>query len=352
MELLKVIQIALDRKASDIFIVPGREVCMRIGGVVEPVDEQRLFPADTAQIIRSIYEAAEDRDINLVLQTGDDDFSFSIKQKGRFRCNAYKQRGSLAAVLRLVATGLPDPAALHIPSAVLKLAQYRTGIVLVTGSAGSGKSTTLACLIDKINTERQEHIITLEDPIEFLHSHKQSVVSQREVPSDSASYEKALRAALRQSPNVILLGEMRDHETISTALTAAETGQLIFSTLHTIGAAKTIDRILDSFQAAQQQQIRLQLSMTLRAVISQQLVPMVNGGLIPAFEVMVVNPAIQNLIRDGKVHQIDNVIFSSAQEGMQTMDSELLRLYKQGLISKENTLVHSINPELQAKRMV
>jgi len=345
------LQIALNKRAADVFILPGSPITMRIGGQVVPIGEQKLLPPDTEELVRSIYNHSGARDMGKLLDTGDDDFSFSVQNMGRFRCNAYKQRGTIASVIRLVAVGLPDPKSLSVPENVLKFAQFRKGIVLVTGAAGSGKSTTLACLIDKINNERQDHIITLEDPIEFLHPHKQSIVSQREVPSDTVSYEKALRAALRQSPNVILLGEMRDFETISTAISAAETGQLIFSTLHTVGAAQTVDRILDSFPAAQQQQIRIQLSMVLRAVVSQQLVPTTDGKLTPALEVMIVTPAIQNLIRDGKSHQIDNVIYSSAAEGMQTMDGDLLRLYKDNRITRENALSFSINPETMLKRM-
>ncbi len=351
MELVELLRMALQMEAADVFIVPGAAIGLRVGGMITPLNDQRVMPVIAEELIHSIYKQAGNRDIEGLYVTGDDDFSFSIPQMGRFRCNAFKQRGTLAAVLRLVAVGLPEPGLLQIPNQVLRLAQYRKGIVLVTGSAGSGKSTTLACLIDQINTQRQEHIITLEDPIEFLHPHKKSIVSQREVPSDSVSYGKALRAALRQSPNVILLGEMRDYETISTALTAAETGQLVFSTLHTIGAAQTVDRIIDSFPASQQMQIKMQLSMVLRAVVSQQLIPTVDGRLVPAFEVMVVNPAIQNMIRDGKVHQIDNVIYASAADGMQTMDADILRLYKEGKISRQNALLFSINPEMQAKRL-
>ena len=351
MELSELLKIALEKQAADIFIVPGTSIGMRIGGLVQSIEEKRTSPQESAELIKAIYAQANNRSMDILNACGDDDFSFSMQQMGRFRCNAFKQRGSLAAVLRLVAIGLPDPQKLSIPENVLRLADYRKGIVLVTGSAGSGKSTTLACLIDKINSERYDHIITLEDPIEFLHPHKKSIVSQREVPSDTDSYEKALRAALRQSPNVILLGEMRDHETISTALSAAETGELVFSTLHTIGAAQTIDRIVDAFPPSQQTQIKMQLSMALRAVISQQLIPTVDGKLAPAFEVMVVNPAIQNMIRDSKMHQVENVIYASAAEGMQTMDGDILRLYKEGRISKENALQFSINPEMQLKRM-
>jgi pilus retraction protein PilT len=350
-ELSELLRIAQEKEAADIFIVPGTSIGMRIGGLVKSISEERILPDEAKVLITQIYEQANNRSMDLLNKCGDDDFSFSMKQMGRFRCNTFKQRGSLAAVLRLVAIGLPDPSQLNIPEQVLRLADYKKGIVLVTGSAGSGKSTTLACLIDKINSNRYEHIITLEDPIEFLHPHKKSIVSQREVPSDSDSYEKALRAALRQSPNVILLGEMRDHETISTALSAAETGELVFSTLHTIGAAQTVDRIVDAFPAGQQTQIKMQLSMALRAVVSQQLLPTTDGKLVPAFEVMIVNPAIQNMIRDGKMHQVENVIYASAADGMQTMDGDILKLYKEGRITRETALLFSINPEMQQKRM-
>jgi len=285
------------------------------------------------------------------IQSGDDDFSFSISGLGRFRCNAYKQRGSMAAVLRVVSFTLPDAAELHIPPAVTGLYKTRKGLVLITGSAGSGKSTTLACIIDRINRNFHDHIITIEDPIEFLHTHHDSIVSQREIAHDTVGYVEALRAALRQSPDVILLGEMRDFETIQTAITAAETGQLVLSTLHTIGAAKTIDRVIDVFPPNQQQQIRIQLSMVLQAVVSQQLVPATDGALRPAFEVMVVNSAIRNLIREGKTHQLDNVIFSGGSEGMISMDSDLFRLYSEGVISKETARMYSTNLESMEKRL-
>ncbi len=342
---------AIESNAADVFIIPGFYVSMKIGGSVTPVSQERLMPDDCDRLLREIYASDNNRPIEKLLQTGDDDFSFSVKTLGRFRCNAYKQRGTLAAVLRVVAFGLPDPKVLHVPDVIINLFQKRRGIILVTGPAGSGKSTTLACLIDKVNTERADHIITLEDPIEFLHPHKKSVVSQREIMHDTESYAHALRAALRQSPNVILLGEMRDFETIQTALTAAETGQLILSTLHTVGAAKTIDRILDVFPVGQQQQIRIQFSLVLQAVISQQLIPTVDGGLTPAFEIMVANNAIQNMIREGKVHQMDNVIYAGASEGMITMDADILRLYQQKKISKENALLFSTNAELMARKL-
>ena len=224
-------------------------------------------------------------------------------------------------------------------------------MVLVTGPAGSGKSTTLACIIDQINKTRDEHIITLEDPLEFLHRHNRSIVSQREINVDTDNYVTALRAALRQSPDVILLGEMRDYETINVAMTAAETGHLLFSTLHTIGAANTIDRIIDVFPSNQQRQIAVQLSMVLNAVVSQQLVPTVDGNVVPAFEIMTVTPAIRNMIRDNKVHQIDGIIYSSVKEDMVSMDTSLLKLYKDGKISRDTALTYASNPEMLGKKL-
>ena len=223
--------------------------------------------------------------------------------------------------------------------------------MLVTGPAGCGKSTTLACVIDAINNSRSAHVITLEDPIEFLHRHKHSIVSQREVATDTQSYVTALRAALRQSPDVILLGEMRDHETISVAMTAAETGHLVLSTLHTVGAANTIDRVIDVFPPNQQQQVRVQLSMVLRAVVSQQLIPTVDGGLVPAFEILLANDAVRNMIRESKVHQIGGVIYSSSSQGMCDMDSSILRLFSDGVISRENALLYSTNPDALARKL-
>ncbi|MEG1870333.1 MAG: PilT/PilU family type 4a pilus ATPase, partial [Oscillospiraceae bacterium] len=266
----------------------------------------------TAEFIKEIYLLADNRNMHHILDEGDDDFSFAVKGVSRFRVSAYRQRGSLAAVIRIVTFELPNPSDLGIPDTVMELSKRSKGLVLVTGAAGSGKSTTLACIIDKINHTKNDHIITLEDPLEYLHRHGTSIVSQREISTDTESYVKALRAALRQSPDVILLGEMRDYETISVAMTAAETGHLIISTLHTIGVANTIDRIIDAFPSSQQRQIAIQLSMILQAVVSQQLIPTKNGGIVPAFEIMLMNNAIRNMIRESKVHQIDSVIYSSA----------------------------------------
>ena len=225
-------------------------------------------------------------------------------------------------------------------------------MVLVTGPAGSGKSTTLACMVDRINADQDVHIITIEDPIEYLHAHKRALVSQREIPNDACSFARALRAAMREAPDVIMLGEMRDYETVQTALTAAETGHLLLSSLHTVGAAKTIDRIIDTFPASQQQQVRVQLSMVLRAVVSQRLVPTVDGTQMPVFEVMAVNPAIQNMIRDGKTFQIDNVIYGgAASQAMISMDNELIRLAKEGRITRETAQLYAVNPDMLRKRL-
>ncbi len=350
-DIVDLLKLAMQQGGSDVFIIPGACASVKLSGAVQPVSDERLSPDDTMRLLKQVYEIDSARSMDRLLQSGDDDFSFSVRGVGRFRCNAYMQRNSMAMVLRIVSFALPEPENFHIPPAVMALARIRKGLVLITGPAGSGKSTTLACIIDRINTDYHDHIITIEDPIEFIHPHKASVVSQREIEHDTLSYKTALRAALRQGPDAILVGEMRDFETIQTALTAAETGQLVLSTLHTIGAAKTIDRIIDVFPANQQQQIRMQLSMVLRAVVSQQLVPSVSGGLEPAFEIMAVNSAIQNMIRDGKTPQMDNVIYSSADQGMRTMDSDLERLQREGRISTENAVMYATNPELMTKKL-
>ena len=302
-------------------------------------------------MIRQIYELAGGRSMDRVLNEGDDDFSFAVPGVSRFRANIFRQRGSLAGVIRVVRFELPDAGALHLPREIVDISRMTKGMVLVTGPAGSGKSTTLACIIDAINEAREAHVITLEDPIEYLHRHKKSVVTQREIATDTGSYVTGLRASLRQAPDVILLGEMRDYETISIAMTAAETGHLILSTLHTIGAANTIDRVIDAFPPAQQQQIRTQLSMVLNAVISQQLVPTVDGGVQPVFEIMFLNNAIRNMIRESKIHQIDGIIATSQEEGMVSMDNSLIRLFRQGTITKETAVTYSSNGELMERKL-
>lgn len=341
---------ATENHASDIFIIAGRPLSVKIDGKMSIFGE-RLMPDDTDRLIHQIYSMAGNRNIDPFLQTGDDDFSFSIPGLSRFRVNAYRQRGSLAAVIRVIAFDLPNPDILHIPEEVMSAADFTKGMVLVTGPAGSGKSTTMACIVDRINHSREGHIITLEDPLEYLHRHNKCIVSQREICTDTESYLVSLRATLRQSPDVILLGEMRDYETIQTAMTAAETGHLVLSSLHTTGAANTIGRIVDVFEPSQQRQVSIQLSMVLQAVISQQLVPDINGHNIPVFEVMRLNPAIRNMIRDNKVHQIDGVISSSAHEGMRAMDQSLLELYKQGRITRETALKYASNGDMLKRKL-
>ena len=348
--MVEMLQKAVKMGGSDIFIIPGSCATVKVHNELVPLNDARLLPEDSEKLVEQMYELAN-RYIKLLSRNGDDDFSFAIKDVSRFRCNAYMQRGTVAAICRIVNFELPHVEELGIPDIVMSLSAQRSGMVLVTGPAGSGKSTTLACMIDKINASRQAHIITIEDPIEYLHRHKKSLVSQREVPNDAATFSQALRAALRQAPDVIMLGEMRDLDTIRTAITAAETGHLLLSSLHTIGAAKTVDRIIDTFPAEQQAQIRVQLSMVLKAVVSQRLVPTLDGKREPVFEVMTVNAAIQNMIRDGRTHQIDNVIYGGSDRSMLSMDSELQRLVREKRISRDTALLYAANPEMLAKRI-
>ena len=339
----EILRKALQFHGSDIFVVPGSQIMTKVSGKMIPITEEKALPNDIAVLVDRAYELAG-RSRETLDEEGDDDFSFAVRDLSRFRCNTYRQRGSLAMTCRMVTFGIPDAKERNIPDTVMRLADLRSGMILVTGPAGNGKSTTLACLIDRINETRHGHIITIEDPIEFLHPHKKCIVSQREVPGDASSFARALRAALRQAPDVIMLGEMRDIETISTAITAAETGHLLLSSLHTLGAAKTIDRVIDAFPANQQNQIRAQLSMVLRAVVSQRLILTRDGSLYPVFEVMCVNPAIQNLIREGKTHQIDNAIFGGGAD-MLSMDTELARLLRDNRIDREQALLYAIHPE-------
>lgn len=350
MDILDILKKAAENQAADIFIVCGAVLSFKANGRMYELDGDALSPEDTKNLVLQIFHLAK-RDITEEqLPEREKDFSLSVAGVGRFRVNIYKQRGSFSAVLRYVPFDLPDPAKLGIPEQVMQLSECKSGIVLITGVASSGKSTTLSCILDRINQSRSGHIITIEDPIEFLHKHNRCIVSQREINIDTDSYIDALRAALRQSPDVILLGEMRDYETISVAMTAAETGQLVLSTLHTLGAANTIDRIIDVFPINQQHQIRVQLSMVLNAVVCQQLLPSVDGGLIPAFEIMTTNSAVRTLIRDEKTHQIDTILQSAG--GMQTMDSCIIKLFREGRISAKTAVDYAYNPDIMAKRIM
>lgn len=327
---------AKDAGASDVHITVGIPPRMRVNGELIPMDYERMLPKDTLEVAKSVmselqWERFEER--------GEYDMSFAIPGCGRFRVNAFKQRGSVAMAFRLVGTKIPSPEELGLPASVIDLYQRKRGLVLVTGPTGSGKSTTLAAIIDKVNNYRDAHVITLEDPIEYLHSHKMSIVNQREIGLDSSNYANALRAALREDPDVILVGEMRDYETISVAITAAETGHLVLSTLHTIGAASTVDRMIDVFPPHQQQQIRVQLSNVLEAVVSQQLIPRKDEkGRVAAFEVLHVNPAVRNLIREGKSQMLLSVMQTNRKLGMITMDEAIAQLYREGVIDREMAL--------------
>ena len=341
---LEYLRLATQHQASDVFFVAGKPACEKLEGRIQPLSEERLLPAHTEQILEEIYKAA-DRDMDRFLALGDDDFSFAVPGLARFRVNTYRQRGSMAAVIRLVSFDIPDWRKLHIPEQVMDVAELTSGMVLVTGTAGSGKTTTQACINDRINRTRDCHIVTLEDPIEYLHRHQKSIVSQREIAIDTQDYLSALRACVRQAPDVILLGEMRDPETMHTAMTAAETGHLVIATLHTRGAVNSIDRIIDSFPGSQQAQIRMQLSTVLRTVISQQLLPDVHGGMIPACEILQMTGAVRSMIRDNRNHQIDNAIASGSREGMISMDQSIAKLFREGMISRETALHHGDKPE-------
>lgn len=341
---------AVDRGASDIFIVAGAPVGIKVDDAITPEDNSRLMPTDTEVLINQIYVLAK-RQQTTLMSAGDDDFSFSLPGLARFRVNAYRQRGSLAAVIRVVQFDIPDYQALGIPDPIMALSELTYGMVLITGTTGSGKSTTQACIIDRINRTKKYHIITLEDPIEYLHRNQQSIVSQREIAIDTEDCLSALRSCLRQAPDVIQLGEMRDHETIRTAMTAAETGHLLFATLHTKGAVNTIDRIIDTFPADQQEQIRIQLSSVLRTVVCQQLLPDVNGKMVPAFEIMNMTGAVRSLVRDNKTHQINNAIATGSADGMISMDQYILQLFQKGRITKETAIQAADNPEQMQRRL-
>ncbi|MBE5963662.1 MAG: type IV pilus twitching motility protein PilT [Lachnospiraceae bacterium] len=335
----ELLRISREKKASDLHLTVGIPPRMRINGALMDMDFPKLMPEDTNSIVNRMLTIKQKE---VLLENGEIDFSYSLPDTGRYRVNIFRQRGSYAMAFRVVNSVVPKPEDLGIPESVINLYKKKRGLILVTGPTGSGKSTTLASIINKINESANSHIITLEDPIEYLHNHKSSMVNQREIGLDSNSYQAALRAALREDPDVILVGEMRDLETISTAITAAETGHLVLSTLHTIGAASTIDRIIDVFPPHQQQQIRIQLSMVLECVISQQLIPSIdNKRRVAAFEVMHGTVAIKNLIRESKTFQIPAIIQTGRRAGMITMDDAIYELYSKGMIGREQALMYA-----------
>jgi twitching motility protein PilT len=343
LDFAEVLLAVVDRRASDLHITAGVPPMVRMRGRLTPLEGYApLTPTDTREIIYSILTNTQRQRLETNWQL---DFAYQIPGTARFRVNAYFQRASMGAAFRLIPFEVVPLANLALPPAVADFARKPRGLVLVTGPTGSGKSTTLASLIDVINEEREEHIMTIEDPIEFLHRHKRCVVNQREIGSDATSFSAALTAALRQDPDVILVGEMRDLETIGTAITAAETGHLVFATLHTQDTAQTIDRIIDVFPSAQQGQIRAQLSVALQGIMTQMLLPTVDGaGRCVAAEVLLPTPAVRNLIREAKSHQIYSVLQTGGAHGMQTMDSSLAQLFRAGQITRAlaESRTHSI----------
>ncbi|MDR1439640.1 MAG: type IV pilus twitching motility protein PilT [Clostridiales bacterium] len=339
------LEYACKNNATDLHIGVGRQPVMRVGAVLDVIPNTEIVLPKTAEAhVRSLVD---DRQMETLLAMGEIDFSFSRYGLGRFRANIYKQRNTFGIAIRSLPFNIPPFETLGLPPVIKMFAKRSKGLVLSTGSTGSGKTTTLASIIDIINAERKCHIITIEDPIEYLHRHKCSLVGQREIGSDTKSFSNALRAALREDPDVIMVGEMRDVETISIALTAAETGHLVFSTLHTVGTAKTIDRIIDVFPPNQQNQVKSQLATVLEGVMSQQMIPKRDGsGVAVACEVMVVNNAIRNLIREGKPYQINSIIQTGSNAGMQMMEASLAELVISGVISQDDAVLRSSDTQL------
>ena len=329
------------KRASDLHLQVGLPPMLRVDGALMPI--AGFNPMDEQQVESLIFAILDQDQQQILMKDKELDFSFAFGVLGRFRVNAFHERGNLAAALRLIPNEIKSVTELGMPQVVMSFADYPRGLVLVTGPTGSGKSTTLAALVDKINTEKAQHIITIEDPIEFTHKSKKSVVVQREVHYDTYSFSAALRSSLRQDPDVVLIGEMRDLETISAAITIAETGHLVFATLHTNSAAQSIDRMIDVFPPHQQPQIRSQLANILMAICSQRLVPAIGGGRVVAAEILIANPAVRNVIREGKSHQLDAIIQTGADQGMQTMDRTLVGLVQSGTITYDNARDYAVD---------
>ncbi|MFV0520480.1 MAG: type IV pilus twitching motility protein PilT [Lachnospirales bacterium] len=349
MKLLEILAKCRSVSSSDVHITIGAPPILRVSGELKAISPKLLTKEDTESLCREVLDKER---FEILKNTGEMDCSFEEPSVGRFRVNCFRQRGGYAIVMRAINTKIPAMESLGLPNVVKELCNKRRGLILVTGPTGSGKSTTLASMIDNINSSRNEHIITIEDPIEYLHQHKKSIVNQREVGEDTNSFGNALRASLREDPDIILVGEMRDLETIQTAITAAETGHLVLSTLHTIGAAKTIDRIIDVFPPHQQQQVRVQLASVLEAVVSQQLMPVANGnGRVAAFEIMLSSSAVKGLVRESKTHQIQNIIQTSREKGMITMDTYLKELVDGHKITKEIALKFAVDGDALEKEL-
>lgn len=322
------------KNASDLHLQVGLPPMMRVDGVLTPFSGYSQLNAE--EVEQLVFAILDDDQRKILIKDKEFDFSFAFGDLGRFRVNAFHEKGNLAASLRLIPTQIKTINELGLPPVIQSFADYPRGLILVTGPTGSGKSTTLAALINKINSEKAQHIITIEDPIEFTHKSKRSAIVQREVHYDTYSFSAALRSSLRQDPDVVLIGEMRDLETISAAITIAETGHLVFATLHTNSAAQSIDRMIDVFPPHQQPQVRSQLANILQGICAQRLVPAIGGGRVVAAEIMVANPAIRNIIREGKTHQLDTVIQTGADQGMQTMDRTLVKMVQSGIVTYDD----------------
>ena len=335
------LQEVINQHASDLHLQVGLPPMLRIDGALTPVANTPSLDVETTE--RLIFSILDNEQKQILLKDKEFDFSFAFGDLGRFRVNAFHERGNIAAAMRLIPNDIPTLAELGLQAVVESFADYPRGLVLVTGPTGSGKSTTLAALLDKINSERSEHIITIEDPIEFTHKSKRSVIVQREVHYDTYSFSAALRSALREDPDVVLIGEMRDLETISAAITIAETGHLVFATLHTNSASQSIDRMVNVFPPHQQPQIKAQLGNMLMAICSQRLIPAIGGGRLVSAEILVANPAVRNIIREGKSHQLDQVIQTSAKEGMQSMDRTLVQLVQSGQITYDEAKNYAVD---------
>lgn len=343
MEIKRLLEITVNKGASDLHLIANVPPMIRIHGALAPIAGlERLSKEETEKLV---FELVTEEQKEILLVNKELDFSFAFGEQARFRVNAYYQKGTLAVALRLISMKIPTIKELNLPEIYHAFAKLKQGFILVVGPTGHGKSTTLASIIEEINQNRAEHIVTIEDPIEYVFRHQKSIISQRELKNDTHSWPIALRSCLREDPNVVMIGEMRDLETMSMSLTIAETGHLVFSTLHTNSAAQSIDRIIDVFPEHQQEQIRMQLSTTIEAIISQRLLPCLEGGRIPATEILIATPAVRTVIREGKTHMIDNIIQTSAEVGMKMLEMDLARLVKEGKISLDVAQMYAFRPE-------
>lgn len=343
MEIRKLLEITINKGASDLHLLAKSPPILRINGILSPIAGHEVLSDE--EVKELVFSLVNEEQKEILLVNKELDFSFSYGEKARFRVNAYTQKSSLAVALRLISKEIPTIEELNLPEICHAFTKLKQGFILVAGPTGHGKSTTLASIIEEINQNRAEHIVTIEDPVEYVFSHQKSIISQRELKSDTHSWPIALRSCLREDPDIVMIGEMRDLETMAMSLTIAETGHLVFSTLHTNSAAQSIDRIIDVFPEHQQEQVRMQLSSTIEAIVSQRLLPCLEGGRIPATEILIATPAVRTVIREGKSHMIDNIIQTSVEMGMKMLEMDLARLVKEGKISLEVAQNYAFRPE-------